>query len=453
MIMYYSRPSPKALLSSFSAEARVLVARLPEGIHAIYKKTYRFISTQFTTAYQKVQSYIQSIEWSRWMRMGYWVVSVLWTITILGFFAFLGLYGALSYRFESIDSACRSDDSFNPVISEYNAWAISGFFKINLSFGNLTFTEAKVIDILWDIIIGRGAQAYMALMSWHAFALYVTTSMELAPVTYAAFFTIFLQTGPSFYSTFYVTRAFIFHRGLRSKIAMSFMIWSMLFLMAWPTIAGAMTGYTTVREALVLDYEGHYVPFREFQPIAYVIHDGWRVNLTGNYIVSLFGSGRIATDPIINYWDSSFNGACSFGGPSELGIDCSVQEAVSDYVSSYGFFGLRHTTSTFRGSKIPSPVLNISAFYINPNGDFNGSSWFGNLSNAAFIWSNQTYSFAYVMKNGSCQPTQVNGLKWGFSFIQVFLALLSLTIWTIGTNQQLDDEVETRFKGGSVSLK
>lgn len=131
----------------------------------------------------------------------------------------------------------------------------------------------------------------MAYMSWRTFAIYVTTSLELAPVTYTVFFTIFLKREPCIYSTFNTTRSFISRRGLRSKIAMVFMIWSMLFIMVWPTIAGAMTGYTTNRESLIFDYKGHYIPFREFQPIAYVIHDGWRVNLTGNYIVSLFGTG------------------------------------------------------------------------------------------------------------------------------------------------------------------
>ncbi|KAI1209380.1 uncharacterized protein F4807DRAFT_91772 [Annulohypoxylon truncatum] len=500
MIMHYSRSGPRAFLPSLSRDAHGLATRLPEDIQKSYYKTCRFISTQLTNSYQRAKSYIKSVEWSRWIRAGCWVVSILWTVMILGFFAFLGLYGAMSYRFESEDSACRSDDTFNPVISEYNAWTISGFFKINLGFGSLTFTEAKIVSILWDIIIARGVQAYMVFMSWHAFTIYVTTSMEFTPVTYTVFFTIFLQVEPTFYSTVNIARAFISHRGLRSKIAMGFMVWSMIFLMAWPTVASAMTGYTSVREALVLDYNGHYIPFREFQPIAYIIHDGWRVNLTGDYIVSLFGSGGTAKEPTVSYRDDSFWGACSFDSLSVSEVNCSLQEAVSNYVSTYGFFGLKHTISAFNGTEIPSPVLNISAFYINPDGDFYGASFFSNISNAAFVYNNQIYPFTYVMKNGSCQPI-VDTLKWGFSFIQVFIALLSLTIWTIGTgmlwyearsnlrllrravvpkgwrsililaenmkkemdragldahsltDQQFEDEIKTRFQGGSVSLR
>ncbi|KAI1460424.1 hypothetical protein F4805DRAFT_392504 [Annulohypoxylon moriforme] len=498
--MYYNRPGPRAFLSSFSTDACGVATRLAEDVQKSYKSSHEFVSAQLANHYKRVTLYIKSIDWAIWLRRCSWAASILWTIMILGFFAFLGLYGALSYRLESEDSACRSDDTFNPVISEYNAWTISGFFKINLGFGNLSFTEAKIVDIFWDIMVGRGIQAYMAFMSWRVFTIYVTTSMEFAPVTYTVFFTVFLQSEPTFYSTLNIARAFVSHRGLRSKIAMSFMIWSMLFLMAWPTIAGAMTGYTTVREALILDYKGHYIPFREFQPIAYIIHDGWRVNLTGNYIVSLYGSGAAAKEPIVNYSHNSFCGACLFGSPSDSGVDCSLQEAVSNYVSTYGFFGVDYAPSYFRGTEIPSPVLDISAFYINPVGQFYGSSQFGNLSNSAFVYSNQTYSFTYIMENGSCQPT-VNGLKWGFSFIQIFLALLTLTVWTTGTSilwhearsnlrllrgttvprgwrpililaenmtkemrragldaysltdQELKDEVKNRLNGGSISLR
>lgn len=152
MIMYYNRPGPRAFLSSLSRDARSITTRVSEHTRKICQKTYQLISTQLANCYQRAISYVTSIQWARWIHRGYWTVSVLWTLTILGLFAFLGLYGALSYRFESGDTACRSDDTFNPVISQYDAWTISGFFKINLGFGDLTFTKAKVIDILWDIV-------------------------------------------------------------------------------------------------------------------------------------------------------------------------------------------------------------------------------------------------------------------------------------------------------------
>ncbi|OTA56503.1 hypothetical protein K449DRAFT_306300, partial [Hypoxylon sp. EC38] len=343
----------------------------------------------------------------RWARVGLWTLLAVWSIIILGLFIFLALYGPLSSDFESRYTACRSDGSFNIMVYEYNAWSASGFFEINLGFGNLTFTQAKVIDISWDIIIGRLGQILMAFISWRAFADYVTTSMGLAPVTYTTYFTMFLESEPSFFSTFRVVRAFISERGLKSRVSIIFIVWSMLFLIRWPTLASAMTGYTTLNKAFVPDNNGNYIPFSDFQPIAYIIHDGWRVNLT--------------SDQVVSYFRSTYSN-----------------------VSSNGFFGLRNTSSTWNSIyHLDSPVLNISAFYIDPRSGFHGFNWtdprgaeyeelFTDPSNLCFTYSNQTYPLAYIKEKGACQPVQ-DQFEWGFSFIQAFFAVTNSTIWTVGT--------------------
>lgn len=48
-------------------------------------------------------------------------------------------------------SACHPDGTFS-VHNEYNSWEIAGFFQINTAFGRLTFTQAKVIDTIWDVV-------------------------------------------------------------------------------------------------------------------------------------------------------------------------------------------------------------------------------------------------------------------------------------------------------------
>ena len=134
-------------------------------------------------------------------------------------------------------------------------------------------------------IIGRGGQTLMALLSWRAFTDYVTTSMEFAPITYAVYFNIFLRDELSILSSLHIVRTFIRGQGLKSKLSMVFMLFSMFFLISWPTIAGAMTGYTTLGRAFVLDQNNSYISYSDFRPIAYMIHDGWRINQTGNYPV------------------------------------------------------------------------------------------------------------------------------------------------------------------------
>jgi hypothetical protein len=73
------------------------------------------------------------------------------------FFSIVGLCFALYLCFtvprtsSRLTSACRPDASFSLDTSSYDYWAASGFFQVTLGFGELTFTAAKAIDVVWDV--------------------------------------------------------------------------------------------------------------------------------------------------------------------------------------------------------------------------------------------------------------------------------------------------------------
>lgn len=118
-----------------------------------------------------------------------------------------------------------------------------------------------------------------------AFSIYVRGSMLTAAITYNTFWIIFMNDDASFMSTARIMRDFTTKRGLQSKTAMVFIVISMIYVLAFPTLASAMTGYTTNSAAFVADSQQNLLSFSSFAPVAYVIHDGWRVNLTGDYLV------------------------------------------------------------------------------------------------------------------------------------------------------------------------
>ena len=135
-------------------------------------------------------------------------------------------------------------------------------------------------------VVGRGGQAILAFISWRAFVLYVTTSMETAPVAYSSFQSFFMQSGPSLSLLGRVTRDFIRRKGLHSRLAMVFIIVSIIFTLAFPTLASAMTGYTSFLEAYVPDHQNeNYIRFDMLKRVLYVIHDGQRINQTNDYLV------------------------------------------------------------------------------------------------------------------------------------------------------------------------
>jgi hypothetical protein len=46
---------------------------------------------------------------------------------------------------------CQPDGTFG-YNSDYNIWDIAGLFQIELRYGSLSFTQAKIIDVVWDVV-------------------------------------------------------------------------------------------------------------------------------------------------------------------------------------------------------------------------------------------------------------------------------------------------------------
>lgn len=49
--------------------------------------------------------------------------------------------------------ACQPDGQFNPVVNSYVWWSWDGVFQVTMAFGELSFTQAKVVDIVWDLVV------------------------------------------------------------------------------------------------------------------------------------------------------------------------------------------------------------------------------------------------------------------------------------------------------------
>lgn len=67
---------------------------------------------------------------------------------------------------------------------------------------------------------------------------------------------------------------------------MVYVVCAAIFILAFPTLGSAMTGYQTNSGAFVRGYGGELIKYSDFDFVAYVIHDGWRVNLTGDFAVT-----------------------------------------------------------------------------------------------------------------------------------------------------------------------
>ncbi|KAL1794359.1 hypothetical protein ACET3X_007780 [Alternaria dauci] len=284
----------------------------------------------------------------------------------------------------------------------------------------MSFTQVKAIDIAWDILVGRGGQALVAYISWRVFAQYVTTSMEVTPVTFGTYRTIFLPNGGLFISTLCLIRDFVTRHRLHSKIAMVFMVYTMAFTFAYPTVASAMTGYSANVDAFVNTTGGEYVPLSAFSFAYYVIHDGWRIGLEGDHIAT-------DKDPEKSNYESSH----------DKQYEMAIADAHAD-AAEYGFNRGDMINSTFGGISLPPPTLNISApSLIRDTSNSEKFSYEDLLFRVTYdpselLWAydNQTYRFNYLQDNGKCQAAL--DYKWGFSYIQLFITAILHMVWTLG---------------------
>lgn len=60
----------------------------------------------------------------------------------------------------------------------------------------------------------------------------------------------------------------------------------MIFLLAFPTLASAMSGYDANVAAYLPDLDRNFMAFSDFSRVFYVIHDGWRIHLDSDFWIT-----------------------------------------------------------------------------------------------------------------------------------------------------------------------
>ena len=109
---------------------------------------------QLTQTLHDVRNDFRSI---RWKRFALWFLFAIWTSALLILLIVMNVITSMPYyheygRFMPFALGCRPDGQFSSQANRYSYWGGSGFFQITMGVTGLTFTEAKVIDIFWDIV-------------------------------------------------------------------------------------------------------------------------------------------------------------------------------------------------------------------------------------------------------------------------------------------------------------
>jgi hypothetical protein len=177
---------------------------------------------------------------------------------------------------------------------DYDNWRISSLLDISIAFGNMSFPVAKLIDVLWDTVVGRGGQALLTLLIYRVLSQSLLYSMETRPSSFRKFSATAFETG-----TFTALRVFIqdLHRkrrgrNLQSTLMVLAFVLCTSYVLAFPTILSGITGYQAKSDAFCENPDdGSLFNTDQLERIVFRISDGSRIGLSDDYPVTE-NSGR-----------------------------------------------------------------------------------------------------------------------------------------------------------------
>lgn len=238
-----------------------------------------------------------------------------WSSCLLTYLAFALLSPTSLYS--QTRTACLPDGNFDVYFDSYSPWATEGTFQITMAYGAISFGQAKAIDVVWDVVsrllsaillwtrhilltilalqvVGRFGQMVLGTLSYQTFSAYLTVSLIDHPLKLATFRAIFLKDNSwtSFFGLLTdLTSRWCFKLGrkhVKEGLVMVFLVFSILFVMIFPTLAGAMTGYTATYAAFIKDFDDNFARFETFTPIVYNISDDRYIDFTTTPVVPYY---------------------------------------------------------------------------------------------------------------------------------------------------------------------
>ena len=246
------------------------------------------------------------------------------------------------------------------------------FLGIDATVGKMSFANAKILDLSWNWLVGRGLQLVLAFLSYKVFTSALMRITEREPVSAGTYMNL------AFYATkvdslLCIFRSLTGEYTLRAKFSLGWMLLSTVYLTFVPSILDIMTGYeASISTTLRL-------------PNQTTIDTTELDSLT-----DLLTNGQDSLDP----YNFNFTGS---------GTHCDLE-------------GMPHNGS-FCKALLQS---NYPKFY---DSQLN-ASWVHHMFYGTTFWTEDP-------KHNDC-VAEKNVYRWGFSGEWVFIALIIHTVWTFG---------------------
>ena len=316
--------------------------------------------------------------------------------------------------------------------------------------------------------------------------------MESSPVSYGTFEAITLQNG-SLTACLKLARDLLKNRTIQARATVIWMIISAIFVLAFPTIISAMTGYSVNIQSFVEVDNGNLVQYSNFTLIRYIVHDADRIheslgkdfqvttngNVGGLREISQLDDFDHSDECTANYFPSANSNGTLDWSDAEKSPICEFYWRVSEYAYHHGFLGDDvETVFNYTGQlvNLTKPSLTITAYFWEEDwikeDQSNHTDWwnwpfgyywkspsgdqpFHTFTDPVFTNGDFSYNLEQLNLNGRCQQAGTS-YKWGFSFLVLFSFIVMFLVWCVGMYVLwLDAFLHSRFDriGRSMGLQ
>lgn len=157
-------------------------------------------------------------------------------------------------------------------------------FELDMTFGKFIFTQAKVIDVVWDTTIGQGGRLL------HGWILYrcvmrrlLIDAMEHHHVTFRYFFTVSWSRA-SLDSLWAILKDIVYMKGSTTILCTTLLVYALGYTLLFPVLWSAATGYFSLSHRLYAMPDATLVPLNTSDLALCWVLDGNRLNISRDHI-------------------------------------------------------------------------------------------------------------------------------------------------------------------------
>jgi hypothetical protein len=224
---------------------------------------------------------------------------------------------------------CNADGTLEKSSKDYRPfWDPQLYFTINIAFGSFSFSTAKVIDAVWDAVVGRGGQFLAAMVAYRTLRRSLTLTMESCAVPITAVISLYCQQ-IQLIPIGRLIKTMFWHRGsvhlmwrlqfFRGRARCGIQIFVCTYVLLFATLASVMTGYTAQLTGFFNPgayQKSQLLPIKQLVEPRFILYDGVRVGLPDTI---MYAHDTIRyPEAVFDYYDSERKPGANWYSISEL---------------------------------------------------------------------------------------------------------------------------------------